>query len=78
MNFLRGQDDFFQTANQPISVRNLSQPDNKQYYCNNFLGNGPLRNPTLIFKMKFTMMLHLDRNTSKVSVVTKLEQSKCC
>ena len=29
MNFLRGQDDFFQTANQPISVRNLSQPYNK-------------------------------------------------
>ena len=32
MNFLRGQDDFFQTANQPISVRNLSQPYNKQHY----------------------------------------------
>ncbi len=26
MNFLSGQDDFFQTANQPISVRHLSQP----------------------------------------------------
>ena len=25
MNFLSGQDDFFQTANQPISVRHLSQ-----------------------------------------------------
>ena len=29
MNFLSGQDDFFQTANQPISVRHLSQPYNK-------------------------------------------------
>ncbi len=29
MNFLRGQDDFFQTGNQQISVRHLSQPYNK-------------------------------------------------
>jgi hypothetical protein len=27
--FLSGQDDFFQTGNQPISVRHLSQPYNK-------------------------------------------------
>ena len=32
MNFLRGQDDFFQTANQPISVRHLSQPYNNSLY----------------------------------------------
>ena len=32
MNFLSGQDDFFQTANQPISVRQLSQPYNKFIY----------------------------------------------
>ena len=34
--FLSGQDDFFQTANQPISpisVRHLSQPYNKIFYC---------------------------------------------
>ena len=29
MTFLSGQDDFFQTANQPISVRHLSEPYNK-------------------------------------------------
>ena len=29
MTFLSGQDDFFQTANQPISVRHLSQLYNK-------------------------------------------------
>ena len=29
MNFLSGQDDFFQTGNEPISVRHLSQPYNK-------------------------------------------------
>ncbi len=28
MNFLSGQDDFFRTGNQPISVRHLSQPYN--------------------------------------------------
>ena len=27
MNFLRGQDNFFQTANQPISVRHLTRID---------------------------------------------------
>ena len=32
MIFLSGQDDFFQTANQPISVRHLSQPYNKNTY----------------------------------------------
>ncbi len=32
MNFLSGQDDFFQTGNQPISVRHLSQPYNKYIY----------------------------------------------
>ena len=32
MNFLSGQDDFFQTGNQPISVRHLSQPYNKTNY----------------------------------------------
>ncbi len=32
MNFLSGQDDFFQTANQPISVQHLSQPYNKEIY----------------------------------------------
>ena len=31
MTFLSGQDDFFQTANEPISVRHLSQPYNKLY-----------------------------------------------
>ena len=30
--FRRGQDDFFQTANQPISVRHLSLPHNKLCY----------------------------------------------
>ena len=31
--FWRGQDDFFQTANQPISVRHLSLPyNNVPYY----------------------------------------------
>ena len=30
--FRRGQDDFFQTANQPISVRHLSQPYNNGKY----------------------------------------------
>ena len=30
MTFLSGQDDFFQTANQPISVRHLSEPYNKK------------------------------------------------
>ncbi len=29
MNFLSGQDDSFETGNQPISVRHLSQPYNK-------------------------------------------------
>ena len=33
MTFLSGQDDFFQTANQPISVRHLSQPYNNREYC---------------------------------------------
>ena len=28
MHFLSGQDDFFRTGNQPISVRHLSQPYN--------------------------------------------------
>ena len=32
MTFLSGQDDFFQTANQPISVRHLSEPYNKFIY----------------------------------------------
>ena len=35
MTFLSGQDDFFETANQPISVRHLSQPYHKmtkKYY----------------------------------------------
>ena len=32
MTFLSGQDDFFQTANQPISVRHLSQLYNKSIY----------------------------------------------
>ena len=32
MNFLSGQDDFFQTGNEPISVRHLSQPYNKRMY----------------------------------------------
>ena len=31
-DFLRGQDDFTRTANQPISVRHLSQPYNKNMY----------------------------------------------
>ncbi len=35
MNFLSGQDDFFQTGNQPISVRQLSQPHNNNT-CHNF------------------------------------------
>ena len=30
MNFLSGQDDFFQTGNQPISVRHLSEPYNNK------------------------------------------------
>ena len=30
MTFLSGQDDFFQTANQPISVRHLSEPYNNK------------------------------------------------
>ncbi len=40
MNFLSGQDDFFRTGNQPISVRHLSQPYNKSIYFNwtTFLG----------------------------------------
>ena len=36
MTFLSGQDDFFETANQPIIVRHLSQPYNKvtkKYLC---------------------------------------------
>ncbi len=33
MNFLSGQDDFFRTGNQPISVRHLSQPYNKYMLC---------------------------------------------
>ena len=33
MTFLSGQDDFFQTANQPISVRNLFKPYNNISYC---------------------------------------------
>ena len=32
MNFLSGQDGFFQTGNQPISMRHLSQPYNKVAY----------------------------------------------
>ncbi len=32
MNFLSGQDDFFRTGNQPISVRHLSQPYNNKHY----------------------------------------------
>ncbi len=32
MNFLSGQDDFFRTGNQPISVRHLSQPYNNTHY----------------------------------------------
>ncbi len=32
MNFLSGQDDFFRTGNQPISVRHLFQPYNKYSY----------------------------------------------
>ena len=32
MNFLSGQDDFFQNGNQPISLRHLSQPYNKIVY----------------------------------------------
>ena len=32
LNFLRGQDDFFQTANQPVSVRHVPQPYNKINY----------------------------------------------
>ena len=32
MNFLSGQDDFFQTGNQPISMRHLSQPYNNTGY----------------------------------------------
>ncbi len=32
MNFLSGQDDFFRTGNQPISVRHLSQPYNNSDY----------------------------------------------
>ena len=32
MTFLSGQDDFFQTADQPISARHLSQPYNKYIY----------------------------------------------
>ena len=32
MNFMTGQDDFFQTANQPISVRHLSHAYNKNTY----------------------------------------------
>ena len=31
-DFLRGQDDFFRIANQPISVRHLSQPYNNTLY----------------------------------------------
>ena len=30
--FRRGQDDFFQTANQPISVRHLCLPYNKKFF----------------------------------------------
>ena len=45
MNFLSGQDelleraqdDFFQTGNQPISLRHLSQPYNKYRYTCLFL-----------------------------------------
>ena len=37
--FRRGQDDFFQTANQPISVRHLSLPhDNKNYFVTEING----------------------------------------
>ncbi len=32
-----GQDDFFRTGNQPISVRHLSQPYNKLYYVRKLL-----------------------------------------
>ena len=32
MNCLSGQDDFFQTSNQPISLQHLSQPYNKLCY----------------------------------------------
>ena len=41
MNFLSGQDDFFPTGNQPISVRHLSQPYNKSLY-NTALKSGHL------------------------------------
>ena len=32
MNFLSGQDDLFQTGNQPISARHLSQPYNNNTF----------------------------------------------
>ncbi len=31
MNFLSPQDDFFQTGNEPIGVRHLSQPYNNMF-----------------------------------------------
>ena len=46
MTFLSGQDDFFQTANQPISVRHLSQPYNNTLvlpyftYCSTVWNDG--------------------------------------
>ena len=49
MNFLRGQDDFFQTANQPISVRHLSQPYNKDVYYQKILTKYNCSNYTIFF-----------------------------
>ena len=45
MNFLSGQDDFFRTGNQPISVRHLSQPYNKSIYLGPNVTESTTRDP---------------------------------
>ncbi len=63
MNCLSGQDDFFQTGNQPISLRHLSQPYNKYFYillC-------PLNSTVLSCRLIFTTVF--DCCKYKVAVV---------
>ena len=65
--FRRGQDDFFQTANQPISVRHLSLPYNKFIYSSHSANESLIFMffPSNFFLKSILITIDLERNYSR-------------
>ena len=77
MNFLSGQDDFFRTGNQPISVRHLSQPYNNNVYLSmlkkrseNCLSMREFSSPTPVYFARLKKCIRISRKTKTMLSTT--------